>query len=95
MTSLADERVSAIHLLRAGLAVNQVALQLGHSARWVRKWQQRYRVARLCFQSLTEHVYFLAWPGMNSQTNNGSVYSRSYRPKRRRPGGQRWIIAES
>jgi transposase InsO family protein len=45
MTSLADERVSAIHLLRAGLGVNQVALQLGHTVRWVRKWQQRYRVA--------------------------------------------------
>jgi transposase-like protein len=41
MTSLADERMSAIHLLRAGQTVSEVAQQLGHSERWVRKWWQR------------------------------------------------------
>jgi len=45
MTSLADERVSAIHLLRAGQTVNEVAKQLGHSERWVRKWWRRYQEA--------------------------------------------------
>jgi hypothetical protein len=24
-----------------------------------------YTVTRLCFQTLIEHVYYLAWPGMN------------------------------
>jgi transposase InsO family protein len=45
MTNLADERAGAIHLLRAGRAVHEAAIQLNHSERWVRKWWQRYRVA--------------------------------------------------
>jgi transposase InsO family protein len=43
MTNLADERASAIHLLRAGQSVKEVALQLGRSERWVRKCRQRYQ----------------------------------------------------
>jgi transposase InsO family protein len=53
MTSLADERMSAIHLLRAGQIVREVAQQLGHSERWVRKWWQRYQGAG--WAGLTEH----------------------------------------
>ena len=45
MTSLADVRLSAIHLLRAGHTVSEVAAQLDHSQRWVRKWWQRYQAA--------------------------------------------------
>ncbi|MBM4460716.1 MAG: helix-turn-helix domain-containing protein [Chloroflexi bacterium] len=54
MTSLADERMSAIHLLRAEQTVSEVAQQLGHSERWVRKWWQRYQTA--------------AWAGLADQS---------------------------
>jgi transposase InsO family protein len=37
------ERQSAIHLLRAGQRVGEVAVSLGRSERWVRKWRTRYR----------------------------------------------------
>jgi transposase InsO family protein len=45
MTSQHDERMTAIHLLRAGHSVPRVAEQLGRSERWVRKWRQRYEQA--------------------------------------------------
>jgi transposase InsO family protein len=45
MTSLVDERISAIHLLRAGQNVQGVALEFGRSERWVRKWWWRYKQA--------------------------------------------------
>lgn len=45
MTSQHDERLTAIHLLRAGHSVAAVAEQLGRSQRWVRKWRQRYERA--------------------------------------------------
>jgi transposase InsO family protein/transposase-like protein len=54
MTSLADERMSAIHLLRAGQTVSAVAQQLGRCERWVRKWWQRYQTA--------------AWAGLAEQS---------------------------
>ncbi len=43
MTTLGDERMSAIHLLRAGQTVSEVAKQLNRSEQWVRKWWQRYQ----------------------------------------------------
>lgn len=58
MTSLGDERMSAIHLLRAGRTVREVAQQLGHSERWVRKWWRRYQAtawAGLAEQSRAPH----------------------------------------
>ncbi len=42
MTTLAEERMSAIHLLRAGERVPEVAQQLDHTEQWVRKWWRRY-----------------------------------------------------
>jgi transposase len=43
MSSMADERVSAIHLLRAGLTTAEVGERLERSEQWVRKWWRRYR----------------------------------------------------
>lgn len=43
MTSIGDERMSAIHLLRAGQTVSEVAKQLDRSEQWVRKWWRRYQ----------------------------------------------------
>ena len=43
MTTLPEDRISAIHLLRAGQSVPEVGRQLGHSERWVRKWWRRYK----------------------------------------------------
>jgi transposase InsO family protein len=40
--TLIEERRSAIHLLRAGQRVDEVAEELGRSTRWVRKWRKRY-----------------------------------------------------
>jgi len=40
--TLIEERRSAIHLLRAGQSVSAVAVELGKSTRWVRKWRKRY-----------------------------------------------------
>ena len=45
MTTLSEGRTSAVHLVRAGHTASEVAKQLGHSDRWVRKWWQRYRTA--------------------------------------------------
>lgn len=42
MTNLLEERCSAIHLLRAGHSVGEVARQLERHSNWVRKWQRRY-----------------------------------------------------
>lgn len=42
MTTLAEDRYTAIHLLRAGHSTTEVAKQLKHTARWVRKWHQRF-----------------------------------------------------
>lgn len=53
MTSQHDERFTAIHLLRAGHAVTEVAERLGRSQRWVRKWRQRYEQAG--WAGLQEH----------------------------------------
>lgn len=41
-SSVYNERVSAIHMLRSGLAVSEVAEQLGKSPAWVYKWRKRY-----------------------------------------------------
>ena len=43
MKATIEERQSAIHLLRAGQRVGEVANSLGRSERWVRKWRARYR----------------------------------------------------
>jgi transposase len=43
MTSLSEERCIAIHLLRAGHAVKDVAQQLNRTPQWVRKWHKRFR----------------------------------------------------
>jgi len=40
--TLIAERQGAIHLLRAGQSVKEVARALGRSERWVRKWRARY-----------------------------------------------------
>ena len=42
MPTLLEERHAAIHLLRAGHAVAEVAQQLNRTARWVRKWRKRF-----------------------------------------------------
>lgn len=41
--TLIEERKSAIHLLRAGQKAEAVAVELGRSSRWVRKWRKRYQ----------------------------------------------------
>lgn len=41
--TLVSERESAIHLLRAGHRVSEVAQRLGRSDRWVRKWASHFR----------------------------------------------------
>lgn len=41
--TLIAERQSAIHLLRAGKSVKEVASALGRSERWVRKWWARFQ----------------------------------------------------
>ena len=40
---LQAERERAIHLLRSGHPVPQVAEVLGRSERWVRKWRRRFQ----------------------------------------------------
>jgi len=42
MATAAEDRYTAIHLLRAGHKVEEVAQQLGRTSRWVRKWRKRY-----------------------------------------------------
>jgi transposase InsO family protein len=42
MSTLLEERQAAIHLLRAGYSVDQVAQQLNRTPRWVRKWRKRF-----------------------------------------------------
>lgn len=42
MTTLAEDRYTAIHLLRAGNSTTEVAQQLKRTARWVRKWHRRF-----------------------------------------------------
>ncbi len=42
MTTLAEDRYTAIHLLRAGHSTTEVAKQLKRTARWVRKWHRRF-----------------------------------------------------
>jgi transposase InsO family protein len=42
--TLIEERKSAIHLIRAGQSVDEVAAEMDRSARWVRKWRKRYQV---------------------------------------------------
>ncbi len=41
--TLIEERRSAIHLLRVGQSVDEVAGELGRSTRWGRKWRQRFQ----------------------------------------------------
>lgn len=40
---LVNERERAMHMLRSGYRVSEVASALGRSAAWVRKWRQRYK----------------------------------------------------
>lgn len=42
--TLIEERKSAVHLIRAGQKVGAVAIELGRSTRWVRKWRKRYQI---------------------------------------------------
>lgn len=42
MTTLLEERHTAVHLLRAGHPVVEVARRLNRSPRWVRKWRKRF-----------------------------------------------------
>jgi len=51
---LVHERERAIHLLRSGYRVSEVASALGRSVSWVRKWRHRHAVA--------------GWVGLNSQS---------------------------
>src|SRR5262245_53360037 len=41
-TFWADERRTAVHLLRSGRPPDQVATQLGRSRAWVYRWRQRF-----------------------------------------------------
>lgn len=43
MSTLAEERRTAIHLLRSGRSVNDVAQQLSRTPRWVRKWYKKFK----------------------------------------------------
>lgn len=43
MSTLAEERRTAIHLLRSGRSVNNVAQQLNRTPRWVRKWYKKFK----------------------------------------------------
>jgi hypothetical protein len=54
MATWHEERFTAIHLLRAGQTVKEVAAQLGRSERWVRKWRSRQAAA--------------SWPGLASRS---------------------------
>ncbi len=42
MATIQEERLTAIHLIRAGHSHEEVAKQLGRTTRWVRKWWRRY-----------------------------------------------------
>lgn len=42
MPTLVEERHTAMHLLRAGHSVSEVAYQLDRTPRWVRKWRKRF-----------------------------------------------------
>jgi transposase len=44
MATIQEERLIAIHLLRAGHSRREVAEQLGRTTRWVRKWWHRYEM---------------------------------------------------
>ena len=43
MSEIVAERKTAIHLLRSGRSVQEVAQELNRHPNWVRKWQQRYQ----------------------------------------------------
>jgi putative transposase len=43
MTTLSEERRTAIHLLRAGHPIKDVAQQLSRTPRWVRKWHKQFK----------------------------------------------------
>jgi len=51
---LVEDRERAIHLLRSGYRVKEVAAALGRSVSWVMKWHRRYRSSE--------------WTGMHSQS---------------------------
>lgn len=67
MTSQHDERLTAIHLLRAGHATTEVAAQLGRSERWVRKWRQRYDSA--------------GWAGLLERSRAPQQHGRRFPPE--------------
>ena len=61
-----DERLTAIHLLRAGHSTTAVAEQLGRSPRWVRKWRQRYEQA--------------GWAGLQERSRAPRQHGRRFSP---------------
>lgn len=70
MATLQEERQIAIHLLRAGHSVAEVAQQLGRSRRWVRKWRTRYE---------TE-----SWSGLTERSRAPKKHGRRISDKVRR-----------
>jgi transposase len=66
MASQHDERLTAIHLLRAGHSTTAVAEQLGRSPRWVRKWRQRYEQA--------------GWAGLQERSRAPRQHGRRFSP---------------
>lgn len=43
MTKEIEKRQAAIHLIRAGYSVHQVAQELQRHPNWVKKWYKRYQ----------------------------------------------------
>lgn len=64
---LVSERERAIHLLRSGYRVSEVASALGRSTSWVRKWRQRYEAE--------------GWAGLNSRSRAPQSCPRRVQPE--------------
>lgn len=62
MKAIQSERQTAIHLLRAGKRVSEVAQQMKRSETWVRKWQHRYREQ--------------GWSGLRGETTAPKAHGR-------------------
>ncbi len=62
--NLQNERELAIHLLRSGLAVGEVARRTGRTAAWVYKWKQRYEQN--------------GWEGLKSQSREPQRKAHKY-----------------
>ncbi len=67
MREIVAERKTAIHLLRSGQSVQEVAQELGRHPNWVRKWRRRYEME--------------GWDGLQDRSRVGRRHGRKLKDK--------------